>query len=524
MKKLLLLGIMLLGLGGTSFARELDKKITFEEALTLSGDFVIVQDGKVLCGPLSPSDGSLTFQAPTDIDNYAYTFKFEEDADHAGSYFLHLYNQDGASKGYVNASIWSHTFLSNVDKAGNKGEKQDGALWTITAAGEKLYTIRNLGVAEGYYNNQPNSGDGDRTSQGYLAFVTSGYWNNHATHYNTSGTWEFYTLKPQISITLRNSENLIEIPQEQDLSGGGDAAAKDVSDGITTYTTVGGICVVFKMQNVNVKDYDYILFKFAEPVPGGLSYSFWDGTASKDLPTGVKEFKYVFADDAGCKINSEGIIPQISIITIFKDAGKIVKVAGVYGHKASGEAGTRTFSFDKALDFTDVEGLKAYAITGFNPANATLTLTQVYKVPANTGLYLEGADGEYQVPFIESASAIAGNMLVASGDGTITQTSGDKTNLVLAKTSKGRGFHPLSSDGNMGTNKAYLQLPTSEFNSIGEASLRFVFEDEEATGIAEVATPIVADGAWYTINGVKLAGEPTEKGIYIFNGKKVAIQ
>ena len=331
-------------------------------------------------------------------------------------------------------------------------------------------------------------------------------------------------MKPQISITLRNSENLIEIPQEQDLSGGGDAAAKDVSDGITTYTTVGGICVVFKMQNVNVKDYDYILFKFAEPVPGGLSYSFWDGTASKDLPTGVKEFKYVFADDAGCKINSEGIIPQISIITIFKDAGKIVKVAGVYGHKASGEAGTRTFSFDKALDFTDVEGLKAYAITGFNPANATLTLTQVYKVPANTGLYLEGADGEYQVPFIESASAIAGNMLVASGDGTITQTSGDKTNLVLAKTSKGRGFHPLSSDGNMGTNKAYLQLPTSEFNSIGEASLRFVFEDEEATGIAEVATPIVADGAWYTINGVKLAGEPTEKGIYIFNGKKVAIQ
>jgi hypothetical protein len=76
----------------------------------------------------------------------------------------------------------------------------------------------------------------------------------------------------------------------------------------------------------------------------------------------------------------------------------------------------------------------------------------------------------------------------------------------------------------MGTNKAYLQLPTSKFNSIGEASLRFVFEDDEATGIEEVATPIVADGVWYTINGVKLAGEPTEKGIYIFNGKKVAIQ
>lgn len=354
--------------------------------------------------------------------------------------------------------------------------------------------------------------------------VFSSYQNHTVGSSITISEVYLYKSSTTTSISLFNSDNFTEIPQEQDLSGGGDAADKDVSDGITTYTTKGDICVVFKMLKVDVKDYDYILFKFAEPVPAGLSYSFWEGTDSKDLPAGVNELKYVFAADAGCKINSEGIIPQISIVTVFKAAGKIVKVAGVYGHKASAPADTRTFSCDKALDFTDVEGLKAYAITGFNPANATLTLTQVNKVPANTGLYLEGTGGEYKVPVIESASAVAGNMLVASGDGTITQTSGDKTNLVLAKTSEGRGFHPLSSDGNMGTNKAYLQLPTSEFNSIAEASLRFVFEDDEATGIEEVATPIVADGVWYTINGVKLAGEPTEKGIYIFNGKKVAIQ
>lgn len=356
--------------------------------------------------------------------------------------------------------------------------------------------------------------------------VFSSYQNHTVGSSITISEVYLYKKSSTTSISLFNFDNFTEIPQEQDLTGGGDAAAKDVSDGITTYTTVGGVCVVFKMLKVNVKDYDYILFKFAEPVPAGLSYSFWEGQENRDLPAGVNELKYVFADDVddpGCAINS-GIIPQISLLTLFKNGGKIVKVAGVYGHKASAPADTRTFSCDKALDFTDVEGLKAYAITGFNPANATLTLTQVYKVPANTGLYLEGTGGEYEVPVIESASAIAGNMLVASGDGTITQTSGDKTNLVLAKTTNGRGFHPLSSDGNMGTNKAYLQLPTSEFSGIAEASLRFVFEDEEATGIEEVATPIVADGVWYTINGVKLAGEPTEKGIYIFNGKKVAIQ
>lgn len=34
----------------------------------------------------------------------------------------------------------------------------------------------------------------------------------------------------------------------------------------------------------------------------------------------------------------------------------------------------------------------------------------------------------------------------------------------------------------------------------------------------------VVNEGWYTINGIKLDAKPTEKGIYIFNGKKVAIQ
>lgn len=34
----------------------------------------------------------------------------------------------------------------------------------------------------------------------------------------------------------------------------------------------------------------------------------------------------------------------------------------------------------------------------------------------------------------------------------------------------------------------------------------------------------VANEGWYTINGIKLDAKPTQKGIYIFNGKKVAIQ
>ena len=53
---------------------------------------------------------------------------------------------------------------------------------------------------------------------------------------------------------------------------------------------------------------------------------------------------------------------------------------------------------------------------------------------------------------------------------------------------------------------------------------------EEADGSTTAITAINADGVavkaegWYTINGVKLQGMPTEKGIYINNGKKIVIK
>ena len=179
--------------------KKLGSRITFTEALASSDPFVMVQNGKVFCGPLSPSDGSLTFKDVSEIDNYSWTIDFEEDADHAGSYFMQLYSANHVSKGFVNASLWSHTYLSGVDKSGSKGELQDGALWTVTDLGNGKYSIRNLGVAEGNYNNKPEEKDGDRAEkgQGYLAITLDGYWANHVTHYNTSGEWEFYALDIQ---------------------------------------------------------------------------------------------------------------------------------------------------------------------------------------------------------------------------------------------------------------------------------------------------------------------------------------
>ena len=71
---------------------------------------------------------------------------------------------------------------------------------------------------------------------------------------------------------------------------------------------------------------------------------------------------------------------------------------------------------------------------------------------------------------------------------------------------------------------AYLELDPN-FNA-SEARI-FVQEADGSTTAINTVTgeqQNFAKGAWYTINGMKVNGVPTEKGIYINNGKKVVIK
>ena len=65
---------------------------------------------------------------------------------------------------------------------------------------------------------------------------------------------------------------------------------------------------------------------------------------------------------------------------------------------------------------------------------------------------------------------------------------------------------------------------------VGASANAPVITIEEPNGSATVINGIEANAeavsaeGWYTINGVKLQAAPTQKGIYIFNGKKVAVK
>jgi hypothetical protein len=84
--------------------------------------------------------------------------------------------------------------------------------------------------------------------------------------------------------------------------------------------------------------------------------------------------------------------------------------------------------------------------------------------------------------------------------------------------------------GTMARGKAYLKIETADDdedvdpNSGGKFRLVFQNEEEKPTNILSVDNSQLSDDNWYTLDGRKLESEPTEKGVYIVNGKKVMVQ
>ena len=106
----------------------------------------------------------------------------------------------------------------------------------------------------------------------------------------------------------------------------------------------------------------------------------------------------------------------------------------------------------------------------------------------------------------------------------------DRNDASETKREKDLGFYIVRKQGKMKANQAYLELPTSLFNTTSAAKqyVRLAFEDinDTPTGIDSVPTdtlPRLESGVYYTLNGVRLASKPQQKGIYILNGKKVVI-
>ncbi len=167
----------------------------------------------------------------------------------------------------------------------------------------------------------------------------------------------------------------------------------------------------------------------------------------------------------------------------------------------------------------------------------TLNFTAAETIPAGTPFIIKWDESgtDIENPVFEDVTIDATNRdATVTGVLTFTGTyapvtigsEGDNTKLYLG--SDNTLYYPNAAM-TIGTHRAYFQL--ADGITAGEpASLvrAFVlnFVDDEATGIITTNSTNSTNSSneWYSLDGRKLDGQPTAKGLYIHGGKKVAIK
>jgi hypothetical protein len=183
---------------------------------------------------------------------------------------------------------------------------------------------------------------------------------------------------------------------------------------------------------------------------------------------------------------------------------------------AIGIRGAVSYSSTKALDFTD-QPVEAYIVTAKN--GNSFNKKQVYKVPAETGLVVEGPQGDYKIPVANANTSfddVSNNMLqsTATAAFTVPDDRNAYYGLFYSYAQERVGFQKKAPGFVFGKGKSYLLLP----ESMAEANINEIFCDETTT-IQGVVNDTWTDDKAYNLNGQRV--DKNYKGIIIMNGKKV---
>ena len=178
------------------------------------------------------------------------------------------------------------------------------------------------------------------------------------------------------------------------------------------------------------------------------------------------------------------------------------------------DAGYATYATKYNVEVPDNNDVKVMTVK-VNAEGTAVELNDVAAgkvIPANTGILVKAAQGDYNFVVTSDAGTPLDNNLVAAKEAV---KSDGATFFALTTLSDGKvGFAVVATGVKIPAGKAYLKVPAA-------TTAKFFGLDGEATGINSVKTA-KADGAYYTLEGVKTT-KPV-KGLYIHNGKKIVVK
>ena len=211
-------------------------------------------------------------------------------------------------------------------------------------------------------------------------------------------------------------------------------------------------------------------------------------------------------------------------------------------------SGTIVLDYDAVVP----EDAEAYIITGlsttkremlYNGEKHTFEQLKMEKIgeagdviPANTPIYVKAPTMSGLYSFSRNLLGVtpvtvpSGNLLMGSATNSVTVDSYSILTLGREKTTREVGFWQFSGTQSA-PHRCYLPITLlrgSTYNGAKGAMLYFGeydgFNGTTGVGHVHMGTNCTDESSYYTIDGRKLYGKPSQKGIYILNGRKEVIK
>ena len=219
--------------------------------------------------------------------------------------------------------------------------------------------------------------------------------------------------------------------------------------------------------------------------------------------------------------------------------------ASVYFFNEGVIAAPKTFSFAESqvwstwcdqYEWTKPEGIEVYDVTGVSNSNVSIQQLSATAIPAYKPVLLKKKDsGSLEATIAgvgtapESYDSSVGVVTTTVGDATLVGTiqeaypysyfTYNKTYILY-----NNEFMLIYSNDGLAAHKFWINMDIDGADKNKKCSRSLSIGGDGTTSLREVNSGEVNSEEWYSLDGRKLGGKPTKKGLYINNGKKMVIK
>ena len=321
-----------------------------------------------------------------------------------------------------------------------------------------------------------------------------------------SGTTEIKYSAYKGTAYFIEAENVINIAKMESANYSSGAAMRGFDKNMNLFTVpeAGVYRLSYAVCNYNVHNTDCRFIVSVDDKEIATKDVGW--SVNQIASTTITEDAMVFDKDAVIKAKGSNGYLILDYILLEKVTGEDVAVSAV-----------KFATYVPTCNVVAPANVKVYTAK-VNEAKSAVVLTEVPEgsvIAKGTPVLVGAEEGSYTF----EASA---NEVTTIGDNDLkaatADTKGDGSTIYALVEQEGKAvFAPLKEGVAVSVGHAYLVLP--EASATRFYSIQF---GGETTGINEVNAAAKADGAYYTLQGVKTS--KAAKGIYIHNGKKVVIK